>query len=466
MAITPRILLAAAACLPSSLAAAQCGPEWVRLEAAGPTARSAAAAYDNALGRVVLAGGFISTPAGDVYSDETWEWDGAAWQLLPDTLPTPRSMRAISYDSGSGGIIALGGSSHATIADVLRFDGLGWSALPAGGPGARDNGALVFDEARGVGVHLGGNNCCQVFGETWEWDGDFWELRPPGGPGARSGVHAAWHPAIQQVVVFGGFSPGLGDRADTWTWDGNQWAELAAATAPAARSFGGMASDPSADRVILFGGKAGVEELFNDTWLFDGQSWSPLETADAPSPRYGFAMAYDAAREAVVVFGGVGPGPGADRPFYDDTWVLTSRPVVVRQAANVSVCRGGAAEFTVVGGGPGPLAYQWFHDDEPIEGEQSDTLLLPLLLMVDAGEYRCVVSNECGSVTSAAAVLALDFCCPADVNGDGVVTVPDIFYFLSYWFAGDIAHANFNSDCCINVNDIFDFLTAWFAGCP
>ncbi len=56
--------------------------------------------------------------------------------------------------------------------------------------------------------------------------------------------------------------------------------------------------------------------------------------------------------------------------------------------------------------------------------------------------------------------------CRVDVDGDGEVQVPDIFAFLSAWFAGDVSAANFNLDCCVNVTDIFSFLSAWFAGCP
>jgi hypothetical protein len=55
--------------------------------------------------------------------------------------------------------------------------------------------------------------------------------------------------------------------------------------------------------------------------------------------------------------------------------------------------------------------------------------------------------------------------CPADYNGDGVMSVQDIFDFLAAWFAGDL-DADFNGDCTLAVQDIFDFLGAWFAGCP
>lgn len=55
--------------------------------------------------------------------------------------------------------------------------------------------------------------------------------------------------------------------------------------------------------------------------------------------------------------------------------------------------------------------------------------------------------------------------CPADFNHDGARDVPDIFAFLSAWFAQHPA-ANFNGLGDIDVPDIFAFLGAWFAGCP
>jgi len=54
--------------------------------------------------------------------------------------------------------------------------------------------------------------------------------------------------------------------------------------------------------------------------------------------------------------------------------------------------------------------------------------------------------------------------CLADFDGDDAVTVPDIFAFLSAWFASDPA-ADFDGNGVIAVPDIFAFLSAWFAGC-
>lgn len=56
-------------------------------------------------------------------------------------------------------------------------------------------------------------------------------------------------------------------------------------------------------------------------------------------------------------------------------------------------------------------------------------------------------------------------CCLADFDGNGTPGVPDIFAFLSAWFAGDSA-ADVDANGTVAVPDIFAFLSAWFAGCP
>jgi len=54
--------------------------------------------------------------------------------------------------------------------------------------------------------------------------------------------------------------------------------------------------------------------------------------------------------------------------------------------------------------------------------------------------------------------------CAADFDDNGFVQVPDIFAFLSAWFAQSPA-AEFDGVAGISVPDIFAFLSAWFAGC-
>ena len=54
--------------------------------------------------------------------------------------------------------------------------------------------------------------------------------------------------------------------------------------------------------------------------------------------------------------------------------------------------------------------------------------------------------------------------CAADFDESGTVEVPDIFAYLSAWFAGDES-ADIDGEPGIGVPDIFAFLSLWFAGC-
>ena len=57
-----------------------------------------------------------------------------------------------------------------------------------------------------------------------------------------------------------------------------------------------------------------------------------------------------------------------------------------------------------------------------------------------------------------------DDCCSADFDGNGAAEVPDIFAFLSAWFAGS-GSTDYDGNGQREVPDIFAFLCAWFAGC-
>lgn len=55
--------------------------------------------------------------------------------------------------------------------------------------------------------------------------------------------------------------------------------------------------------------------------------------------------------------------------------------------------------------------------------------------------------------------------CPADIDGNGTVTLQDLFEFLGLWFAGDLA-ADFDDSGSVSLQDVFEFLSAWFEPCP
>jgi hypothetical protein len=116
----------------------------------------------------------------------------------------------------------------------------------------------------------------------------------------------AFDSARKCIVLFGGAS-GSHLLADTWTWDGTEWTQVAD-TGPAARSGHALAYDDARERVVLFGGSTAANP-FGDTWEWDGTDWTQVQDV-GPSARRAHAMAFnvlpDGSGAGAVLFGGAG----------------------------------------------------------------------------------------------------------------------------------------------------------------
>lgn len=146
-------------------------------------------------------------------------------------------------------------------------------------------------------------------------------------------------------------------------------------------------------------------------------------------------------------------------------WAMnTQAPAIATSPQDASICENEPASFMVTANGSSPLSYQWRRNSVPIPGATARTLFLAEASHAIEGSYDCIVSNPCGQAVSAAAQLTVVECCRADFDADGTLGVPDIFAFLSAWFAQS-PEADFDGIGGIGVPDIFSFLSEWFAGC-
>jgi len=82
----------------------------------------------------------------------------------------------------------------------------------------------------------------------------------------------------------------------------------------------------------------------------------------------------------------------------------------------------------------------------------------------NAGGWAQGDVNGDGVITAADVKLIARTICPADWDGDCTRGVPDIFAFLSDWFAQN-PDADVDGSGAVAVPDIFAFLSIWFAGC-
>jgi len=126
------------------------------------------------------------------------------------------------------------------------------------------------------------------------------------------------------------------------------------------------------------------------------------------------------------------------------TTTSNNAPLTLKAATTITeqpqdlygVTPGSTVTFSTAGTGAGTVTYQWqkdghnLTDDGRITGTTTHTLQISNVQTPDAGTYRCVVTAECGSVTSDEAVLSFDPPpVPGDFDGDHDVDLEDFGVF-------------------------------------
>lgn len=85
----------------------------------------------------------------------------------------------------------------------------------------------------------------------------------------------------------------------------------------------------------------------------------------------------------------------------------TTTPYLTAHPASVTVAEGQSATFTAGALGTSPLAYQWQKNGIDIPGATSATFVINTVTAADVGEFKVVISNSAGSVTSNGAALSV-----------------------------------------------------------
>ena len=84
-------------------------------------------------------------------------------------------------------------------------------------------------------------------------------------------------------------------------------------------------------------------------------------------------------------------------------------PSIITQPQSLVVGKGSNATFTVTASGTAPLSYQWFFNNTNISGATSFTFTRTNVQATNTGNYFVAITNSVGSITSAVALLALNF---------------------------------------------------------
>ena len=198
------------------------GTDWTQRTdlAVSPDPRSQhAMAYDELTGLILLQGG----DDGSVLRfDDTWEFDGTAWTLVGSNALLERSDHAMAYDAGRNAVVLFGGergnlTNTEYLNDTWEWNGAAWDVInPTVQPDPRSRHGMAYDALFGQVVLFGGvdNNANPLRGDTWLYDGTTWIQVAPTSPNARFAVSMAFDSLRGRVVLFGGSDGNF--LNDTW----------------------------------------------------------------------------------------------------------------------------------------------------------------------------------------------------------------------------------------------------------
>ena len=117
--------------------------------------------------------------------------------------------------------------------------------------------------------------------------------------------------------------------------------------------------------------------------------------------------------------------------------VTAREPVtVIDEPVHVWACPGEAVAFSLTVTGTAPFSYQWRFNGSPIAGADGPSFAIASAASGNAGAYDCIVTNACGSQTSATAALTIEEPVAILSHPNDVVTCPGDSVDLNVTVAG------------------------------
>jgi len=294
---------------------------WSLRNASGPLPRQAPVlSYDKGFHATVLFGGHDDSSG----TTETWEWDGSTWTKFVHPRSGPDVVAAMASEGFRTYLFGFSGSGIDRHPETWSRWGVRyWSWRSNTGPTDHEQFTMIHDFGRQRMVLATIDPCWSPEGECfdmWAWNGSAWEVLP-GSANGPSGMRSLAYDGHEIISVGNPWSvdyPSYID-ADTWAWDGGNWARRRSPD-PIVRRWHAMAYDAKNAATVMFGGSSGRSYL-GDTWHWDGDTWRFMADT-GPSRREFHAMTYDSMREVTVLFGGMGPDYGqvAHCCPLSDTW--------------------------------------------------------------------------------------------------------------------------------------------------
>ncbi|MFI4882752.1 MAG: GC-type dockerin domain-anchored protein, partial [Phycisphaerales bacterium JB064] len=457
----------------------------------------ALASVDLGSGPRLVAGG-RQGQRGDVLLSGLGLWDGTDWSV-PEAGVAMGIFGGVFamtvFDDGSGPQLIAGGSferAGSTAANqVARWDGQRWHPMGTAlreGLGTAVYALAVFDDGQGPALYAGGGPITGTSGpgsHIARWDGSAWV---PLGEGLNGTVRAMTvydDGDGPDLYVAGEFTQAGGRLAKFIArWDGSSWSTV---------GFGiGEGFDRAVGALEVFDDGSGPALYAGGTFRvaggtagrrlarWDGVAWSPVKEGPGADDDVFALVAYDV---------GEGPRLFAAGDFLNIDGMPANRVAQWDGSEWSPVGVGVLRDVNALVGfddGSGPALYaagaffrlgddrrafyiaRWDGTDWSPLGEGLDDHAEALAVHDDGSGpalYVGGVFSTAGGVASTG-IARWNACdpCPADLDGDDVLTVFDFLAFINLYNSGD-SRADFDGDGELTMLDFLAFQSAFGAGC-
>ncbi|MHA3964332.1 MAG: Kelch repeat-containing protein [Candidatus Thorarchaeota archaeon SMTZ1-45] len=291
-----------------------------------PARNSSPIAYDSESERIVLFGGWKSDFTAADYND-TWSYhlNTNTWtEMSPATVPPARAGHALTYDIESDRIIMFsghrtgGGGTLQNWNDTWAYDFNTdtWTNMnPTTMPPPRLMAWMTYDSESDICILFGG--ICDggnFYGDTWAYDyntNNWTNMNPSNAPSNRVAA-MTYDSESDKIILYGGggyITWPIVMYTDTWVYDynTNTWSEMNPAENPTSSNCD-LAYDEESDKVIMFGGALDwyEENIVSETWVYDynTNTWEEKTPNPEPSPRARQYMTYDPESDKTVLYSG------------------------------------------------------------------------------------------------------------------------------------------------------------------
>lgn len=267
---------------------------------------------------ILFTGGICANSTG---AENTYEWDGTNWTLVPLTLAIGNIYfgEAITYDPDHQNIVLFGGAPAA--GSLLAFtylygNGIWAQVGDSAYPTPRSVFAFTTDPVHNVIYLYGGLNDVTTFSDFWIYqNGQLREDTSGTAPTGCTGPIAAFDTDRQKLVL-------MCSDSSTWEYDGTTWTAFTGASsknpAPPVHTFSSLVYDQTLKKIVFFGGYD--TNYLDQTWTYDGTIWVQVKK-NPPTSRSHASMWYDATLKKTVIYGGIGRLKPDDKiTRYSDMW--------------------------------------------------------------------------------------------------------------------------------------------------